>query len=373
MVKTWTSLGLLAVVALLPLGAAEGITDPTPPVISPRVSETLGQNGWHVRDTTVGWTYSDPESGITETTGCDTRTIRDETTGRSFTCRATNGDGLVGSYTYTVKLDEKPPTVTTRPARPADRNGWFNRRVNFEVTATDGVSGVQGCDPVPSYVGPDKANVRITGRCRDRAGHRATDTFLLDYDDTAPKVWATFGRPPDRYGWYARDVRVSFAGKDAVSRVACSSKVYRGPDTPRASVTGWCLDLAGNKRTRTRVFKFSKPLVQPSGRRVTSAPRLDWVDVGRAREYNAQVWHEGRKILSRWPDGSSLQLRRSWRFQGERRMLKPGERYKVYVWPRFPGGYGRLLGRGGFTFVKGSNASSGVVAAVGLEPTTHGL
>jgi hypothetical protein len=375
MVKAWTSIGFLAVVALLPLGAAEGVADPTPPIVIANVSETLGQNGWHIRDTTVGWTYKDDESGISRTVGCDVNTVRQETAGRSFTCQATNGDGLTVSVTYTVKLDETPPTVRARPTRSPDRNGWFNHRVDFQVTGTDSFSGVQSCNSVPSYTDPDKANIRITGRCRDRAGHRGTGTFLLDYDDTAPTVRAAFGREPDRYGWYARDVRVSFTGRDPVSRVAdCSSKVYRGPDTARASVTGWCRDRAGNQRSRTPTFKFSKPLLQPrSGRRVTSAPLLDWVDVSRVLEYNAQVWHEGRKILSRWPDRSRLQLHRGWRFQGEWRKLKAGERYKVYVWPRFRKGYGRLLSRGGFTFVGGSSASPKVVAAAGLEPATHGL
>ena len=150
-------------------------------------------------------------------------------------------------------------------------------------------------------------------------------------------------------------MRVRFSGSDAISGVDdCSTSVYRGPDTARASVTGWCRDRAGNQRSRTRSFKFSEPLLQPNGsRRVTSPPLLDWVDVGKAREYNAQVWHNGRKILSRWPDASRLRLDRRWTYQGETHVLKRGERYRVYVWPRFRKGYGEMLARGGFTFVRG--------------------
>jgi hypothetical protein len=183
------------------------------------------------------------------------------------------------------------------------------------------------------------------------AGHLGTGTYLLDYDDTAPTARGKLGRKPDRYGWYAKAVRVSFTGADETSGVAaCLSRVYRGPDTARASVTGWCRDRAGNQRSRTRWFKFSKPLLQPRSGRTSSPPLLDWITVSRAREYNAQVWHEGRKILSRWPDKSSLQLERSWRYQGAEYKLRRGETYKVYVWPRFRNGYGSLLGRGKFTF-----------------------
>ena len=349
------ALSLLAGAALLSVGAAEGTADPTPPVIVPHVSETLGLNGWHVRDTTVSWTYYDPESGISQSNGCDTRTVREETTGLTFTCRATNGEGLVGSYSVTIKLDEKPPTVRPRPTRPADRRSWFNHTVSFTVAATDPFSGIGTCSQVPSYSGPDRTNVRVRARCRDRAGHWGSGSRVFDYDDTSPSVHASFARDPDRYGWYARDIRVTFSGTDATSRMAaCATRVYRGPNRVRASVTGWCKDRAGNVGYRTRRFKFWEPLVEPGGgRRVSSPPLLDWVPVQRALEYNAQVWQDGRKILSKWPDRSRLQLERGWRFDDRWHQLRPGRRYTVYVWPRFRQGYGRLLGKGAFTFVRG--------------------
>jgi hypothetical protein len=370
--RHWILASVVAAVTLLPVGAAAQ-TDSTPPIITVQVSGALGLNGWHVQDTTVGWTVQDPQSGVTSTTGCDVNTVRDETTGRSFTCRATNGVGLTVATTYVVKLDERPPTVRPRPTRSADRNGWFNHAVTFTPGATDAFSGVDTCTAIPTYTGPNRGNARIRARCRDKAGHVGAGRYLLDYDDTAPRVRAIIGRLPDRYGWYARDVRVRFVGRDDVSQVAgCSSKVYRGPDTARASVAGWCRDRAGNQRNRTRWFRFSEPLVKPRRARVTSPPLLDWVGVRRALGFNVQVWHEGRKLLSKWPDKSRLQLERSWRYQWTTYRLRRGERYRVYVWPRFRNGYGRLLGRGGFTFVRSSSALV-EIAAAGLEPATHGL
>ena len=59
----------------------------------------------------------------------------------------------------------------------------------------------------------------VRARCRDGAGHPATDSLRFKYDDTAPTVRAILGRRPDLYGWYAKDVRVCFAGRDAVSGV----------------------------------------------------------------------------------------------------------------------------------------------------------
>lgn len=367
MLAAWTSrktrrrvaLGLVAFVALLPLGAAEGRTDlaSAPPFINVHVQGKLGENGWHIVATTVGWSFG-PAGEIKSSAGCDTKTIERQTKGTRLTCTVTNMDDQEVSQTYLVKLDKRPPTVNPRALRPADRNGWFNHRVHFTAGASDGFSGVAGCTAIPGYSGPNKANVRITARCRDRAGHRASGTFVFDYDDIAPKVRASFSRPPDRYGWYGKDIRIHFDGTDRVSRVAgCTKRVYRGPDTARASVTGWCRDRAGNRGVRTRRFKFSKPLLTPrAGARFATPPLLDWVTVGRALGYNAQVWHDGRKILSRWPDGSSFQLRRGWRYQGSWHELRPGESYTVYVWPRFRNGYGDRIGRGSFTFVRNANA-----------------
>ncbi|HEX4773807.1 MAG TPA: hypothetical protein VH351_23440, partial [Bryobacteraceae bacterium] len=40
------------------------IADITPPVISPQITGTLGNNGWYRSAVTVNWTVTDPESGI---------------------------------------------------------------------------------------------------------------------------------------------------------------------------------------------------------------------------------------------------------------------------------------------------------------------
>ena len=244
------------------------------------VAGALGLNGWRVGNTTVGWTYYDNESGIIwSSPSCDTDTVVSGDHGEDLPCTVRNGAGTRLTGEYTVKLDKTPPTVAAQPSRPADANGWFNHGVGFTAQAQDAFSGVDRCD-LPSYDGPDSAHATVTVPCFDRAGHRGTATPGFMYDDTAPTVRAALARRPDRYGWYAKDVRVSFAGSDATSRIdGCSSSVYRGPDTARASVTGWCRDRAGNQSSITRSFKFSKPLLEPIGRRVTSPPLLDWVDV----------------------------------------------------------------------------------------------
>ena len=58
----------------------------------------------------------------------------------------------------------------------------------------------------------------------------------------------TPARGPDSDGWYNHALSVSFAGTDATSGLdSCvPPQTYSGPDSPNASVSGSCLDHAGN-------------------------------------------------------------------------------------------------------------------------------
>ena len=346
-----------SVLVIEPARSAEG--DPTPPEITPTVIGTWGLNGWRISNTTVTWLVVEPDAGswVTVTNGCDARTVTVETSGVTYTCTAKNNSNLQDSRSVTIRVDKLPPQVTLSADRPPDAGGsWFNHPLGFRVAAFDGYSGVDSCDAVPAYGGPDQVDVDRTVECRDRAGHEAMDTFTFDYDQTPPTIRAVPGRPPDRHGWYARPVRIAFAGKDAVSHVdRCSSLLYTRPNSEQASVTGSCWDRAGNQASGTHTFRFSNPLLQPrEGTRVASPPLLDWVSVPRALDYNAQLWHDGRKILSRWPSASRMSVQRSWRFLGRSYRLQRGESYTWYVWPRFRSGYGRLLGSSRFVFVRPS-------------------
>jgi hypothetical protein len=241
--------------------------------------------------------------------------------------------------------------------RAPDANGWYNHRLDITPTAMDPISGQGTCTSPIHYRGPNRAKIRLKASCTNAAGLRTRKTLTFKYDGTKPSIRVVPARAPDRYGWYSRPVRIRFAGTDAVSHMdRCSSQIYGRPNTARASVTGWCRDRAGNTRTRTFKFRFSSPLLEPrKGMRVSSPPLLDWVSVPRARGYNVQLWHDGRKILSRWPTASQLRLDGSWGYQGHAYRLKRGESYTWYVWPRFRHGYGKILGSSRFAFVRVSS------------------
>jgi len=344
-------------------GASAGrALDPTPPMITPVINGTLGDNGWHRSNVTVGWTYADPDSGISETQGCDTWTQSQETTGASRTCRATNGAGLTGSYTVVVRVDRTPPAVSAALDRSADFEGWYTEPVAAVFSGTDQTSTIASCTAPVTYAGPDTTGDEVTGTCRDRAGNQASAAVELRYDATAPVVnRIAAARRPDRYGWFNRPVRFVLNGKDATAGIAgCESPRYVGPNDARASVSGTCRDRAGNvSAPRGITFRYSRPLLDPArGQRIAAPVRLRWVDAKRARYYNLQLWRGSRKILSVWPRGTSYRVARSWTFQGERYALKPGRRYRWFVWPKIGSRYGKLLGSSNFQMRR--RASAGV-------------
>jgi hypothetical protein len=92
-------------------------------------------------------------------------------------------------------------------------------------------------------------------------------------------------------------------------------------------------------------------LISPGdGARLSAPPLLTWTSVRRATYYNVQLFR-GRKLMSTWPEATSLQLKRRWQFDDHHYRLRPG-RYKWFVWPgygeRSAGRYGRAVGSGTF-------------------------
>ena len=108
-------------------------------------------------------------------------------------------------------------------------------------------------------------------------------------------------------------------------------------------------DAAGNTAKKTLAVVPGPRLFGPAeGARLDGPPRLRWTSVRGADYYNVQLFRGRRKILSLWPEKPHLQLRSKWRYAGHKRRLKPGKRYRWFVWPgegrRSSNDYGRLIG-----------------------------
>ncbi len=250
-------------------GAVDVPGDPTPPVVTPLITGTLGTNGWYVSNVTVNWSVVDPESIILETQGCDARTLTTDTVGTPLTCYA-RSDGGETTVTITIRIDKTGPVVTATPSRAPDSNGWYNHALTVGYTGTDATSGLESCVPPQGYSGPDSANASVSGSCRDRAGNTTVKVFAFSYDATRPQVTgASPSRSPDRNGWYNHTLSITFAGTDATSGIdTCTQTTYSGPDSANASVSGTCRDRAGNTSTSSN-FNFQYDETSPN---VTATP-----------------------------------------------------------------------------------------------------
>ncbi len=149
--------------------ACEMPADSTPPVITPTVTGTLGNNDWYVSNVQVSWNVIDEESTVSGQTGCDTQTVSVDTDGVTFTCEATSAGGT-NSQSVTVKRDATAPTLNPTVApNPVFLNGSATATPN----ASDALSGIASSScaaPNTTTVGSKSVNCTAT----DNAGNTAT-------------------------------------------------------------------------------------------------------------------------------------------------------------------------------------------------------
>ncbi len=154
------------------------VGDATPPVVTPSVAPAPNGAGWNNSLVTVAWNLSDPESGVSSSTGCATTMLTSETpvTGVTLTCSATNGVGQTTSAPVTIKIDKTNPAVTL--SAPASGASYVvGSSLSASYSCSDGLSGIATCtggQPNGSAlstatVGPQNFSVTAT----DTAGNQS--------------------------------------------------------------------------------------------------------------------------------------------------------------------------------------------------------
>jgi probable HAF family extracellular repeat protein len=139
------------------------------PSVTPVVTGTLGTNGWYVsKTTTLAWTLTG--SPTPTTSGCGMVSVP-QSTGRTYTCSATNSLGSA-SDSITIKKDSVPPQVTVKsPVR--GKTYTLHEKVLASYSCLDSTSGVATC----------------TGTVKDGAAintsSKGTKTFNVSGEDKA--------------------------------------------------------------------------------------------------------------------------------------------------------------------------------------------
>jgi hypothetical protein len=212
-------------------------------------------NGWYNAPVTVTLAGSDATSGVAS---CQQLTYNggdSATASVSGTCRDVAGN-ISAPFSFALKYDATPPSVSASPGRDADAGGWYNHPVSVTFGGSDATSGIDSCTS-GTYGGPDAAGANVSGSCSDKAGNSSSATFSLQYDSTAPSAKVALTRPPDANGWYNHPVAATASGSDSGSGLdSCTAGTYDGPASDTASLTGTCKDKAGNTASDSVTFKY---------------------------------------------------------------------------------------------------------------------
>ena len=163
-------------------------TDATPPVITPIITGTPGNNGWYISDVIVDWEVVDDESEITsiEYDPDLPHTVTTDTVGTTFTCTATSAGGT-STESVTIKRDATAPEIEI--VLPEDGAVYLlNQVVPAGWVTTDATSGVASEEGKPDLgEAIDTATVgtkTFTVTAEDNAGNTAsvTVTYYVQYD-----------------------------------------------------------------------------------------------------------------------------------------------------------------------------------------------
>jgi hypothetical protein len=326
--------------------------DATPPVVTGGSPvRAADANGWYNHGVLLTFKGADQASGIA---ACTSTTYGGpDSAAASVAGTCTDNAGNVSSpLPYGLKYDGTGPDVTgVNPERSPDFSGWYNHPVGFDVTGTDALSGLADCPPVV-YSGPDGRAAQVNAGCHDRAGNTSTRAFVLPYDGTAPAIRRLKAQPGDGridVSWRrAPDANSIEVVRTPGRRSASESLVYSGPgkafrdnkvvNGKRYTYKVRLADAAGNVSVKSTSAKAGPALISPGPRasRKHGRPQtFRWTPVRHAAYYNLQIFRDGRKVLSAWPDRPRYRLKSRWMYAGAKHRLAKGT-YSWYVWP----GYG---------------------------------
>ncbi len=196
-----------------------GPADNTPPVITPTVTGTLGDNDWYTTNVTVTWTVTDAESAITSP-ACTATTVTSDTHGVTFTCSATSAGGT-DSKSVTIKRDASAPAIAPVVGGTLGSGGWYTSDVDVSWTVTDGISGIAsgaGCSAATTSA--DNAGTTYACTATNGAGLTSTASVSAKRDATKPVIGYA-----GNAGSYTVDqtVAITCAASDAMSGLAANT------------------------------------------------------------------------------------------------------------------------------------------------------
>ena len=212
--------------------------DKAAPSITGRRTPAPNANGWNNTDVAVGFSCSDPLSGVKSCTGGQTLTST-PAAGQTVTGSAEDTAGNTATAAVgPVKIDTDAPTLSGRATGEPGTGGWYTGDVTIRWTAGDEKSGVDGGAPADSTITAEGEDLTVTRTVADLAGNQTTSASApVKVDRTPP---ATTVSAPE--GWNRSAVDVELGATDNLSGVAGTSFRLDGGEAQ----TGTTAAIAGD-------------------------------------------------------------------------------------------------------------------------------
>ncbi len=223
--------------------------DQTAPAITRSLSQAANTDGWNNADVTIKYECSDATSGLA-TGACPADDVVNTEGSTTKIGTVVDQAGNSASISSTVNLDKTKPTISGTPDRAANKNDWYRGDVTVSFACADALSDIKSCS-APATLG-EGVDQSVTGNAVDNADNSNSATVSgIDIDETAPVISAE-RTAPNGAGWNNGPVTVTFHCSDALSGVdTVTAPVTLGTDGAGQSVTGTCVDKAGNTSSTT--------------------------------------------------------------------------------------------------------------------------
>ena len=259
-------------------------TDTTPPVVTPSVVGTLGDNGWYTSNVNVSFTVTDPESTVTsQSAGCAGATVTSDTDGRDLHVHGHEH----GRLHDRVRDDQArchraydQPAPGGRLLQPARRQRLVPRRADGGLRGHRRHLGARGRTLTPHLRQSTTTNgaaVNISsGSVKDDAGNTAAaiDAGPYKIDSVAPSISL---RPagdscsvPGDNGWCRGEQTAGFLASDQTSGFAGGALTHdftKSTTTNGAAVmisSGAVEDDAGNEAAAIDAGPYKIDSVNPT-------------------------------------------------------------------------------------------------------------
>ena len=239
--------------------------DATPPTFTATRLTPAPASGWTNQDVIVHFQATDSLSGIGGNATADVRLTREganQTAMYWFYDRAGN---VVQATLGGINIDKTPPHIGFRFANlpptataadnEAEKAKWHNKPVTLIVDAQDSLSGVDSVNRAQFTFTAEGISLGATATAVDKAGNSTTVTSDPIKIDLTPPTISFVSRFPvaNVNGWNNSDITATWNCTDALSGVV-SAQVSQtlSKEGANQSLTGACVDLAGNTTTDTR-------------------------------------------------------------------------------------------------------------------------